>query len=261
MRTLENHKNLKYHSEYQSKNLNIENEISTPKKTVDKFAEDLEKMINKSVSQKKYFYLALSGGSTPQLLFKVLKNKYLNKIDWSYVHIFWGDERCVEPKSSDSNYGMAFRLFLNHSNIPKNNIHRIYGEHDPKIEARRYTGELFMNVPTHKNVPIFDLIILGMGSDGHTASIFPNQIKFLESKNFCEVAVHPETKQKRITVTGMVINNAKNVSFLITGVEKSSVVSDIIKKTNDFRKYPASYINPKNGKLAWYLDKAAGKLI
>jgi 6-phosphogluconolactonase len=237
------------------------NICTTPKKTVDKFAEQLEQMINKTVSQKKYFYLALSGGSTPQLLFKVLKIKYLQKIDWSYVHIFWGDERCVKPESSESNYGMAFRLFLSYTNIPKKNVHRIHGEHDPKIEARRYSGELFMNTPTHKNVPKFNLIILGLGSDGHTASIFPNQMQFLESENLCEVAVHPDTKQKRITITGNVINNAENISFLITGDEKSDVVSDIINKTNDFRKYPASYINSKNGKLSWYLDKEAGKLI
>jgi 6-phosphogluconolactonase len=237
------------------------NIFTTPKKTVDKFAEQLEQLINKSVSQKKYFYLALSGGNTPQLLFKVLKNKYLQEIDWSYVHIFWGDERCVEPESPESNYGVAFRLFLSHTNIPEKNIHRIHGEHDPKIEARRYSGELFMNTPTHKNVPKFNLIILGLGSDGHTASIFPNQMQFLESENHCEVAVHPETNQKRITITGNVINNAENISFLITGSEKSDVVSDIINKTNEFKKYPASYINLKNGKLSWYLDKAAGKLI
>jgi len=237
------------------------NIFSTPKKMIDKFAENLELMINESVSKKKNFYLSLSGGNTPQLLFSLLKNNYLQKINWSYVHFFWGDERCVKPESSDSNYGTAFRMFLKFAQIPEENIHRIQGELEPKAEARRYSGELFMNVPTHKNVPIFDLIILGLGSDGHTASIFPNQMELVDSDNLCEVAVHPLTKQKRITFTGKVINNAKNISFLITGSEKSTVISDILNKKNDFRKYPASYINPKNGNLDWYLDSEASKSI
>ena len=99
-----------------------------------------------------------------------------------------------------------------------------------------------MTVPSKNNLPKFDLIILGLGTDGHTASIFPNQMKLLKSENYCEVATHPETKQKRITITGKVINNAENISFLVTGSKKSEVVSEIINKKKNSKNYPASHI-------------------
>jgi 6-phosphogluconolactonase len=234
--------------------------FTTPQETIKNFAEELKSLIDKKTSKKKNFYLALSGGSTPQLLFKELKKKYLTNIDWQFVHIYWGDERCVKPESEESNYGTAYKLLLIYLNIPKGNIHRIKGEEKPKVEARRYSGEIMMTVPSKNNLPKFDLIILGLGTDGHTASIFPNQIKLIESENYCEVATQPDTKQKRITITGKVINNAENICFLVTGSNKSEVVSEIINKKNS-KKYPASHIYPNWGKLIWYLDKAASRLI
>lgn len=237
------------------------NILSTPEETVSKFAKHLELLIYESTIQKNNFNLALSGGNTPQLLFKELKNNYLNKIDWSYVHFFWGDERCVNPDSFESNYGNAKRIFFEHTNIPEENIHRIHGESNPFSEAKRYSRLIFEHVPQIKTIPQFDLIILGIGTDGHTASIFPNQMEFLESENICEVAQHPESKQERITLTGKIINNAKNVIFLVTGVEKSIVVSEILKKENNYKEYPASYINPEFGNLVLYLDKGTGQLI
>ena len=234
--------------------------LSTPEEAVKIFAEELKQLIDATLKKKKNFYLALSGGSTPQLLFKVLKKKYLKEIDWSSVHFFWGDERCVEPDDLESNYGTANKLFLKYADIPKENIHRIQGEQNPKIEARRYSGEILMNVPTKNNLPKFDIIILGMGADGHTASIFPNQMKLFNSENYCEVTAHPITKQKRITITGKVINNAENICILATGSEKSNVISEIINKNNKYEKYPASHIAPTWGEIKWYLDKAAGSL-
>ena len=234
---------------------------STQNKTVSEFAKHVSGLINESVAKDKNFYLALSGGNTAQLLFKHLKKKYLDIINWSQVHIFWGDERCVPPESEESNYGYAFKLFLQHTNIPEENIHRIHGEANEKIEAKRYSGEILMNVPTKNKLPKFDLIILGLGSDGHTASIFPDQMNLLESENICEVAVHPQTKQKRITLTGNIINNAANISFLVTGIEKAEVLADIINMKKNYKKYPGSYINPKNGKLVWYLDKSVSKFL
>ena len=118
-----------------------------------------------------------------------------------------------------------------------------------------------MTVPSKNNLPKFDLIILGLGTDGHTASIFPNQIKLLKSENYCEVAIHPKSKQKRITITGRVINNAEDILFLVTGSNKSKVVSEIINKNENSKKYPAFHISPFWGKLIWYLDKGASRLI
>jgi 6-phosphogluconolactonase len=235
--------------------------FSTPKETIINFGEELKSLIDKKASKKKNFYLALSGGSTPQLLFKELKKKYLENIDWQFVHIYWGDERCVKPESEESNYGVANKLLLKYLNMPGENIHRIKGEEKSKVEARRYSGEIMMTVPSKNNLPKFDLIILGLGTDGHTASIFPNQIKLLESENYCEVATQPDTKQKRITITGKIINNAENIYFLVTGSNKSEVVSEIINNKKNSKKYPASHIKPNWGKLIWYLDRAASRLI
>ena len=235
--------------------------FSTKTETVEKFAEYLVELIGKSTSKKKEFYLALSGGSTPQRLFKELKKNYSESIDWQYVHIFWGDERCVSSTDPESNYGMTNKLLLSYLKIPEENIHRIKGEETPEKEARRYSGEIMMNVATKNKLPKFDLIILGIGADGHTASIFPNQIELLNSENYCEVAVHPKTKQKRITITGNVINNANEVVFLVTGKEKAEVISEIINREGECNNYPSSYIQPSWGALTWHLDKAAAKRI
>lgn len=234
---------------------------STPEETVTKFAEKLKLLINKSVEQNKNFYCALSGGNTPQLLFKVLKQNYLSEINWSKVHFFWGDERCVEPENNESNYGTAYKLLLNSIDIPKENIHRIRGEEKEELEAQRYSEEILKNLPKENGLPIFDLIILGLGSDGHTASIFPDQMNLLESEKVCEVAVHPTSKQKRITLTGKVINYAKEISFLVTGKEKAKVISEIINKKDNYKVYPATYIDPQNGNIVWYIDKFAGQLL
>lgn len=234
---------------------------STPEDTVIKFAENLKLLIDKSVELNKNFYCALSGGNTPQLLFKVLKQKYLTEINWSKVHFFWGDERCVEPDNIESNYGAAHKLLLNYIDIPAENIHRIHGEGKEELEAKRYSEEILNNLPKENGLPIFDLIILGLGSDGHTASIFPDQMKLLESEKICEVAIHPASKQKRITLTGKVINYAKDISFLVTGKEKASVISEIINKKDNYKIYPASYIDPQKGNLVWYIDKFAGQLL
>ena len=235
--------------------------FATPRETVSNFAQELKLLIEKKTAKNKNFYLALSGGSTPQLLFKELKKNFLENIDWRFVHIYWGDERCVKPESDESNYGVANKLLLKYLNIPEENIHRIKGEEKPKVETRRYSGEIMMTVPSKNNLPKFDLIILGLGTDGHTASIFPNQIKLLKSENYCEIAIHPESKQKRITITGRVINNAENILFLVTGSNKSKVISEIINKNENSKKYPAFHISPFWGKLSWYLDNCASRLI
>lgn len=237
------------------------NIFKTPKKTVKKFSKFLAKEINNSANNKEIFFIALSGGSTPQLLFKKLNKKYKDKIDWSYVHIFWGDERCVVAEDSESNYGVAKELLLNSIEIPIENIHHINGEEDPNIEAKRYSEEILNILPIKNGLPSFDLCLLGLGSDGHTASIFPDQMELLKSDKICKVAIHPETEQRRITITGDVINNSKNVSFLVTGEAKRKVVAEIINQENGYLNYPASHINPSHGKLSWYLDEAAGSLI
>jgi len=235
--------------------------FETPEETVLGFAENLELLINNSILQKEQFNLALSGGNTPQLLFNELKNNFRDSVDWSFVHFFWGDERCVNSNSPESNYGTADKLFLNSINIPKENIHSINGEENPEVEAKRYSEEIVSYLPQINNLPCFDLVILGLGNDGHTASIFPNQMQLLDSNKICEVAYHPQTMQKRITLTGKVLNNAKNISFLVLGDEKSKVVGEIFNKNKNYKEYPSFYIKPTSNNITWFMDEAAGKLV
>jgi len=233
------------------------NVYTSAEETVKNFAVYLETLIKVNVNENNIFNVALSGGSTPKLLFKELRENYSKKIDWSYVHFYWGDERCVPSESLESNYGEALRIFLNSKYIPINNIHKIDGENSSGNEAERYSEEISNYVPFQNGFPSFDLIILGIGEDGHTASIFPNQMELIDSEKICEVAIHPDTGQKRITITGRVINNAKNVSFLVTGKKKSIIIGNILNKRENYKSYPAAHVYPKFGKLTYHLDEVA----
>ena len=207
------------------------------------------------------FHVALSGGSTPKIVFDVLAETFADKIDWSLVHFYWGDERCVPPTDDDSNYKMTVEHLFSKIDVPKENIHRILGENDPKGEAMRYSNLLEINLDRVDGIPQFDLVILGMGDDGHTASIFPHEIELWDSEDHCVVATHPESGQIRVSINGKVINQSKEVAFLVTGNSKADKVKTIIGKTEGFEKYPASLVVPKTGNLIWFLDEdAAGSL-
>ena len=230
----------------------------TPHDLAEAFAGELIKEISKAAGKKNTFTIALSGGSTPRILYSVLAEKYGQSADWSFVHFFWGDERCVPPDDPESNFGMANSAFLRRIDIPVMNIHRIRGEEDPSAEADRYSTEIVNYTRNSRGLPVFDQIILGMGEDGHTVSIFPSNSELLCSDMVCEVAVHPLTGQKRITITGKVINNSAAVTFLVTGHSKAGVVEQIFNKGLVF---PASCINPSHGRLNWLLDEKAGLFI
>jgi 6-phosphogluconolactonase len=205
--------------------------------------------------------VALSGGSTPQLLFSLLGEKYARNVAWHNVHLFWGDERCVPPDDQESNYGVANEKFIAKSDIPLSNVHRIRGEDPPEIEALRYSVEIEAFTVKRNGKPSFDLMVLGIGEDGHTASIFPGHTILFASEKICEVAVHPETRQKRITLTGKVINNSAALVFLVTGKKKAGIVRDIIEDQTAAINFPASYVNPVDGELSWYLDEEASSLL
>lgn len=206
-------------------------------------------------------HIALSGGSTPKVVFDELAANFQPDIDWHGVHLYWGDERCVAPTDDDSNYKMTVDHLISKIDIPEENIHRIKGENAPEKEAIRYADVLDENLPKSNETPQFDLVILGMGDDGHTASIFPHEIELWHSDHFCEVATHPDSGQRRITITGQIINNAKNVVFLVTGESKAEKVAAIHDKNDSAKNYPASLVAPKSHKLVWFLDEAAAALI
>jgi len=204
-----------------------------------------------------FYTIALSGGSTPEYIFRYLAENYAERIDWEKLLVFWGDERCVAPESSDSNYRMAYESLLQNVPIPDANIFRIKGEDDPATEARQYSELVSDNVAEFEDTPQFDLMLLGLGNDGHTASIFPSAISLFNSPRLFDVAVKPEDNQKRITATGRIINNASKVWFIVTGKGKAEIISRIIEQRSGFEKYPASLVNPASGHLVWLLDKAA----
>ena len=201
--------------------------------------------------------IALSGGSTPKLLFDILSNEFSQAFDWSKLHFYWGDERCVPPTHEDSNYKMTYDRLFSKVGIPEKNIHRVLGENDPDEEAMRYGEEIARNLPAIHGLPVFDIIILGMGGDGHTASIFPHQIELLNDSRVCAVGTNPDSGQLRVTLTGPVINNARSVCFLVTGKGKAERIDEIFNKKGVYSSYPASHIDPKSGSLNWYLDEAA----
>jgi 6-phosphogluconolactonase len=233
----------------------------TPEELAEAFASDLVNRINNSGKKKNPFTIALSGGNTPKLLFEILADKYRESIDWSNVHLFWVDERCVPPADPESNYGMTRQILLSKIIIPENNIHRIRGEEEPEKEASRYSEEIKAYTPTRDKFPLFDLIILGMGDDGHTASIFPGNLKLLSSDRVCEAAAHPVSGQKRVTITGKVINNAWEVVFIVTGSGKAPVIGRIFNKDAESVNFPAAYVVPFHGNLSWLLDEKAGEFI
>jgi len=238
----------------------IQKIFETPFELAEQFAEDFEKSCEESISKNGSVNIALSGGNTPKLFFEVLSKKYLNKFDWNIMSFYWVDERCVPAESAESNFGEAERILF--SNIStKKNIHLINGANNPENEAVRYSDWIKKNLPAKNNFPVFDLLLLGMGEDGHTASIFPDQMNLMNSKKVCEVAIHPVSGQKRITLTGRVINNATRIFFLVTGKGKAEVVKGIFNKENDYKKYPAAHISPNNGQLEWYFDSEAAGLL
>ena len=220
------------------------------------FARELADSVNRAAQQKQILTVALSGGTTPKLLFSILGTHFVDNVRWNAVHFFWGDERCVPMQDPQSNFGMANEVFLGKIGIPAENIHRIVGEADPDKEAIRYSDEVSTVVAHRHNLPSFNLIILGLGDDGHTASIFPGNSGLFASDKICEAVIHPESKQERITITGPIINNAENIIFLVTGRAKASVVAEIIEKPG-LEDYPAACVKPKEGVVKWYLDMDA----
>ncbi len=225
------------------------------------FAAYLAERINKLADSAGNVNIGLSGGKTPKLLFRELAENYVSSVNWKEVNFYWVDERCVPPGDEQSNFKSAYELLLSHIDIKGSQIHRIKGEAVPIIEAERYSTEIMNNVETYEGLPSFDILLMGLGEDGHTASIFPNQISLLNSDHLCEVSAHPVTGQKRITMTGALINNSRHLYFLVSGKDKAKTTIDILNNADAAKSYPAYYIKPNFGELMWFMDESAGSLI
>ena len=237
-----------------SYNIRVSDNIRT---LAEEFCKELVNEINTQLKEKDKINIALSGGNTPNAIFKELAASYKEKLNWEKINLFWGDERCVPPEDSESNYGMTKKHLLDYIKIPSKNINRILGENDPHGEAKRYSDIIRNSLNSVNNLPEFEIMLLGLGEDGHTVSIFPNQMELLGSDKICEVAFHPRTKRRRITLSGSVINNSKKIYFLVSGKSKSFAVGEILNKKSDYLNLPAAHIKPVNGELIWFLDKEA----
>lgn len=205
--------------------------------------------------QNRPVHISLSGGSTPKLLFKTLAELPFNtEIQWQNLHFWWGDDRMVLPTDPESNYGEVQKLLFDHIQIPAENIHRIRGEENVELELARFSAELTACVPNLA----FDWIILGMGTDGHTASLFPHQTDFNDPA-VAVIAKHPETGQIRISKTATLIEKAKRITYLVTGSSKAEIVKEIQITPAEDLPYPAAKIKAKNGVTEWYLDSDAAQ--
>jgi 6-phosphogluconolactonase len=203
------------------------------------------------------FAAVLAGGSTPKEMYAVLASDYADGIDWGKIHVFFGDERPVPPDDDDSNYKMAREVLLDH--VPVGGVHRISGELPPDEAAGAYEEELRTFFESEE-VPRFDLILLGVGGDGHTASLFP-ETSALEVHDRLVVA-NPVLKldTTRITLTVPIINAARAVVFLVAGDDKAEAIEKILEDDADARAYPARLIQPA-GELEWMLDQSAATLL
>jgi 6-phosphogluconolactonase len=206
-------------------------------------------------------HISLSGGSTPKMLFKLLASRpYADTVQWQNLHFWWGDERCVAPDDAESNYGEACMQLFSHVNIPAGNIHRIRGEDEPQAEASRFASEMAAVIPTENATPVFDWILLGVGADGHTASLFPGRTNY-HDENLAVLATHPESGQIRVSKTAKVLEAAKRITYLVLGAGKVDIVDEIHTTPADALPYPAAKIQSKSGVTEWYLDSDAAAKI
>ncbi len=211
--------------------------------------------------QEKPVHISLSGGSTPKMLFKRLSHAdYASSIKWKNLHFWWGDERCVAPDDAESNFGEANALLFSQIDIPAENIHRIRGEDDPEQEAKRFAAEMTEVIPCENGTQVFDWILLGVGPDGHTASLFPGVTNYQDQK-LSVVASHPESGQLRISKTARVLKAAKRISYLVLGAGKVEIVYEISTNPAHDLPYPAAKIQSNSGITEWYLDAAAAEKI
>lgn len=215
-----------------------------------------------AIRQHGSFSLALSGGSTPRRTFELLASEAnLGRINWQKTFIFWGDERDVPPDHPESNYRMARQALLDHAPIPADHIYRMQGEITPQIAADVYERILRAHFATMRGGQLsgttFDLVLLGLGSDGHTASLFPGTEALEISDRWVSANFVPQLDTWRLTLTLPCINAARNVAFLISGENKAQRLGQVIHKDAEPTNLPAARVQPRPGKLVWLVDEAA----
>jgi 6-phosphogluconolactonase len=230
----------------------------TPEELAEAGARDFATMTQEAMDERGRFAVALAGGSTPKATYEVLARDYANELDWSKVHVFFGDERTVPPDHEDSNYRMAYETLLSH--VPVGSVHRMRGELPPDEAAAAYEEELrafFGQV----DVPRFDLILCGLGEDGHTLSLFPETAALDVNDRW--VVANPVLKlgTTRLTLTVPVLNESRAVTFLVAGESKAEALKEVLEGDADPRAYPAKLVRPESRDLTLMVDQAAARLL
>ena len=210
-----------------------------------------------SIAQRDRFLVALNGGGTPTRLFQLLATDFRDKVDWSKVHVFWGDERCVSPDDPGSSYGQARDALLSRVAIPDGNIHRIKGELGPPEASKDYSLILKQFASSPLEWPRFDLVYLGMGEDGHTASLFPGSAVNDYEPTMPVTAQYQDRPANRVSLTPVVFNSAHTVAFMATGEKKAQTLAEVLSDRYNPKLYPAQRIKPNDGRLIWFVDEAA----
>ncbi len=221
-------------------------------------ARDFVEKASAAIQESSRFAVALAGGSTPEMTYALLASEYADGVDWSNVHVFFGDERSVPPDDEDSNYKMAKEALLSHVSV--GSVHRMKGELLPDEAAMEYEEELreFFNTPGRP--PEFDLIQLGIGDDGHTASLFPNTPALDVIDRRAAQNPVPKLETVRITLTLPVLNAAKAVSFLVAGEGKAAALKEVLEGDADPHDYPSKFVQPA-GELNWMVDREAAGML
>lgn len=202
--------------------------------------------------------VALSGGGTPQRLYELLaRSPYMEQVDWARLHVFWGDERCVPPEDIQSNYHQAREALLSRVLIPEKNIHRVQGELEPEEAAQAYAVTLRKYASAPLMWPQFDLVLLGMGDDGHTASLFPDSPVEMATPAEAVTGNYQGRPAQRVTLTPQVLNSARCVMFLVAGESKSATLADVLYGDYEPARLPAQRVRPPDGQLIWMVDQAA----
>lgn len=224
-------------------------------------AERFVEYAQEAVTDHGLFSVTLAGGHTPRQVYELLATEHFDsRIAWSRVHLFFGDERCVPPDHPESNYGMVYSTLISKITIPESNVHRIIGEGDAEANAQSYERELKTFFPG-LTWPRFELVLLGMGKDGHTASLFPRDDALKEKTRWVVKTRMEQTRQDRLTLTVPVFNHAVHAIFLVTGKDKSQRFAEVLHDRSGPTQLPAQVIQPSEGSLEWLVDGAAASLL
>ncbi|HET9363849.1 MAG TPA: 6-phosphogluconolactonase [Candidatus Angelobacter sp.] len=224
-------------------------------------AQEFGTAAEQAIAQHGRFSVALSGGNTPRSVYSLLAQQYKTSLPWDKIHIFFGDERSVPPDHPDSNYRMANEALLSHVPVPPENVHRIHAELDPEAAAKDYESQLRSFFQLANNAwPRFDLIMLGLGDDGHTASLFPGSSALGENFRLVVPTWVEKKKTFRVTLTYPVLNHAAEVEFLVSGSSKAEILRDVLNPSGS-ETFPAQLIKPDSGCVLWLLDQVAASLL